>query len=177
LTDKIPGGLDIIYKDMFKKYENVSIEFLEIGVASGSSLLMFKDMMPKANLYGIDIHVPNMIHERNIRLEEINQNDTEALQWFACAVGRFDVVIDDGSHFTKETKNCFDVFWKYVPEGGLYVIEDWAISFAKDLGYYQANKDKVIGMGDLVCDLTSTKGVKNFEIVANKKHSYAVYYK
>ena len=177
MTDKITNGLDIVYKDMFRCYEDKAIEFLEIGIASGSSLLMFKDMLPKANLYGIDIQVPDMIHERQIRLEQINQNDTARLQWFALAVGRFDVVIDDGSHFTEETKNTFDVFWKYIPEGGIYVIEDWAISFAKDLGYYQVNKDKVIGMGNLVCELTSHKDVKSFNIIANNKHSYAVYYK
>jgi len=37
-----------------------------------------------------------------------------------------DLIIDDASHFYKETKEAFNISFPYLRKGGLYIIEDWA---------------------------------------------------
>ena len=98
---------------------------------------------------------------------------------FAASIGKFDIVIDDGSHFTNETNNTFQIFWDYIQKG-VYVIEDFAIAFTTDLAYHQINKNKVSGMDSLVYSIAKRKlelDIKAFEIIFNKNHSYAIYYK
>ena len=173
MTDKYINGLDKIYLNLLNPYIDIPISLLEIGVFEGYSLLMFEKMLPKASIYGIDIHCPTLIDSKVV-MREINQNDSESLEKFAGEVGGFDIIIDDGSHFTKETKNCFDTLWKYTRK--LYVIEDWAIAFAYDLGYYRMYRDRVIGMDNLVLQIPIRfEDISSIEIVYNKKHSYAVY--
>jgi hypothetical protein len=133
MSDKYDSGLDKIYFNLLKPYIDIPISLLEIGVFEGGSLLMFEKMLPKASIYGIDINCPTLVGS-SVVMREINQNDTEGLVKFAVEVGGFDVIIDDGSHFTKETKNCFNTLWEYTRK--LYIIEDWSVAFAYDLGYY-----------------------------------------
>ena len=177
-------SLDLFYKNLLSKYSNSSLALLEGGVFEGASLLFFNNLCKEykidARLYGIDILPrPSSLNEADISYHTINQNDSKALRQFADSVGRFDIVIDDGCHFTRETNNTFSIFWDYIQKGS-YVIEDFAVAFATDLPYCQINADKVSGMDSLVYSIAERKlelDIKAFEIIFNSKHSYAVYSK
>ena len=59
-----------IYEDLFKSYRDQPINLLEIGIAGGSSLQMWKSYFHKdSNIYGIDLD--NNGH-KNIDLSGIN---------------------------------------------------------------------------------------------------------
>ena len=185
LTDKHTHGLDKVYERLLPPYQNKAMILLEIGVAEGGSLLMFEKMCAElkidAKIYGIDIRPePSVLHNSIAIYKTINQNDTVSLIEFAGEVGGFDIVIDDGSHFTKETKNCFDVFWGYILKGGCYVIEDWSVAVEYESPYYLVYHDRVKGMDRLVYDIVSRKnelGIKSIEIILKDKMSYALFYK
>ena len=176
MTDKYANGLDKVYGKYLLQYVGKAISLLEIGVAEGQSLMMFEGILPDAQVYGFDINIPGLNRNTRAIIETIDQTDSKAIEDFAVRHGGFDVIIDDGSHFTYETKNCFDILWKYTRE--FYVIEDWGICIADDLMYHTKYKDRVLGMGELVLDIAMRRkelDIGYVEIVLNNKHSYALY--
>ena len=112
------------YERLFDTIRNDDVTLLEIGIWEGGSLLWAKDFFPNGNILGIDLNLPVMNEDR-IDMFVIDQNNSDGLRDMAKDYGKFDVIIDDGSHLGKETKNCFRVLWPHVKEGGWYVIEDW----------------------------------------------------
>lgn len=128
-TDKLQGGLIAEYERLFAGIKDQPMKILEVGVLRGGSILWMLDFFPNATIYGIDIKLPDIRHER-LTLIEANQNDTLKLQEIA-KIG-FDLVIDDGCHFPKETQNTFNVFW---PAAKRYIIEDWDAAFRNHARY------------------------------------------
>ena len=181
-TDKYTSGLDKVYTSILKGYANRPITLLEIGVYEGGSMLFFEDMLPQATIYGIDIlDRPACLSESKVLTSVIDQNDTAGLENLATLAGGFDVIIDDGSHFTKETKNSFDTLWKHVKNGGIYVIEDWVIGvktrYSENIAYSEATRE----MGNLVLDIASKHkelGITSFKMVVEETwQSYAIFKK
>jgi len=163
ITDKFDNGFEHFYSRILNPYKDKNINFLEIGFLNGGSLLYFQDMLPNANIFGLDIleRPESLKHFPEIKTFEINQNDTEALVNLATE-NKFEIIIDDGSHYTKETKNCFDSLWDLLNPGGLYIIEDWAVAFHPSFRY-----DITEGMSDLIFDIAKRKnelGISHFEI-------------
>ena len=101
---------------------------LEIGVANGGCLLMWKDYFPNANIYGIDKDVQEGLLE-NIDTDRIffkqgYQQDGMFLNEVNAQVPYWDIVIDDGSHKWNHIAESYKKIWPYVKPGGIYVIED-----------------------------------------------------
>ena len=140
-TDKGPSGpyyikhnYTEIYGDLLRpwRHRGRDVQILEIGVRQGGSLLMWKDFLPHAEVYGLDmnprsveVEFPNGVHfgVGNAYLPETAEK----------AFGKgimFDVVIDDGSHAVKDQKRCLNIYSKLLNPGGLLIIED--ISCIKD---------------------------------------------
>lgn len=96
---------------------------LEIGVKDGASLRMWKDFYPDAEVVGIDI---NAIHVPECLVYPINQCDVFIIQ----KLGKFDLIIDDGSHMTLHQQISFNhLFANQLNLGGVYIIEDIHTSF------------------------------------------------
>jgi len=182
MTDKYSSGLDKVYEKLLVDYVNKGINLLEIGIAGGGSLLMYEKMLPDANVYGFDIiERPESLKNSKSVTKVINQNDSLSVESFASEFGPFDVIIDDGSHFTKETSNCFDILWKHLKKGGIYVIEDWVVGILAKNSPNIEYSSSVSGMDRLVFDIASKKielGIEAFKIVMEENtQSYAVYKK
>jgi len=96
---------------------------LEIGVKDGASLRMWRDYYPDATIVGLDIAKP-------IRVEGCTVLQMDATDvWAVEGLGRFDVIVDDGSHFTKDQQVAFTALWPKLNDGGWYVMEDVHTSF------------------------------------------------
>ncbi len=108
------------YEKLFDSIKDKPVKFLEIGIWEGGSLKWAKDFFTNGDILGIDLKLP-AIKEDRVTMKVCDQNDTDALN----ELGTFDIIIDDGSHLDKETRNCFDVLWPKLNKGGWYVIEDW----------------------------------------------------
>lgn len=155
-TDKYENGFIPFYTELLKPYHDKDIKLLEIGIFHGGSLRLFSELLPKASITGVDIlDRPDGLPD-SIKTMVIDQNDSEKL----LQLPNYDIVIDDGSHMTKETKNCFDILWPRLKFGGIYVIEDWAVG-------YKYPAPETVGMHDLIFDIASRKNrldISSFEL-------------
>jgi demethylmacrocin O-methyltransferase len=127
-TDKTVSGLEEVYKNLLIPYKDKEITMLEIGVWNGGSMLMYEKMLPKAKIYGIDIlERPGCLKNSKVITRVMNQENNLALGLLAVEAGGFDVIIDDGCHFTSETRSAFETLWQHLKPGGIYIIEDWVV--------------------------------------------------
>jgi hypothetical protein len=123
-------GYTEVYERYFQNIKNKSIEILEIGIgggdnneSGGGSLRLWKRYFPKAQIVGIDIFDKTFFEEKRIKTYIGNQSDTYFLTELTtnhC----FEIVIDDGSHMSKDVITSFLHLFPLMPSKSLYIIED-----------------------------------------------------
>lgn len=97
---------------------------LEIGVMHGHSLMMWRDYYPDAQIIGIDLNTPEQID--GVQWLQINSNDINAIK----DLGKFDLIVDDGSHNTLDQQVSLDCLWRNcLKPGGYYIMEDLHTSY------------------------------------------------
>ncbi|MFZ4499967.1 MAG: hypothetical protein ACOYMZ_00530 [Minisyncoccia bacterium] len=112
------------YDHYFSVMRNSTIRILEIGIQNGYSLKTWKEYFPNAEIYGIDIVDCTLMDEPRIKTLIGSQNDTTFLKQVQEQYGPFDIIIDDGSHYSTDMKISLDTLFPYLKQGGLYVVED-----------------------------------------------------
>jgi len=126
-TDKnIKGhGYDRCYDDLLGNIRYDCKKILEIGTRI-ESISLWKDYFPNAKIYGIDLINPSYyVGDGRFIFEQINQGNEEQLNEFINKHGgNFDVIIDDGPHSTREQMVSFNLLFKNIKSGGVYVVED-----------------------------------------------------
>lgn len=106
------------------------INFLEIGIANvepdKSSLHGWSKLFSDSNIYGIDIFEHKMIEKDNIKTFVANQASIVDLSRFKENAGypKFDVILDDGSHYFGHAIVSFDYLFNSLKSHGIYMIED-----------------------------------------------------
>ena len=105
------------------------LRILELGIATGASLLLWHEYLPKAIIVGVDI-LPapeSVIGKDRIICLRGSQDDPGTLDRAAAlAGGPFDLIVDDASHIGYLTKRAFAyLFPRWLLPGGHYVIEDF----------------------------------------------------
>jgi len=170
-TDKIENGLIREYEEFFKGMKDKPLNFLEVGVYKGGSLLWAKDYFPNAKIHGVDIVLPKQPLHKDIVLFTGNQNDNARLEDIAQKCGGvLDIVIDDGSHERKETFNTFINLWKHIRPGGWYVIEDWVAGFWEEYPEYAG----LVEMVQKIVRARSHYGISDVQmVIKGEKCSYA----
>jgi hypothetical protein len=126
-TDKGPGGHNFaeVYDLFFAPMRSDASKVLEIGIAGGASLQMFRDYFPKATIYGIDIQDAAGLASTRIRTFVANQEERSQLARFIAAHGSgFDLILDDGAHTMPGQQISLGFLFQHVKPGGLYVVED-----------------------------------------------------
>ena len=124
-----------MYDDKLKYYQNLPIKFCEIGIMNGGSLEIFSKYFSNAKLIlgcDIDPKCKNLnFNEANIKLIVGNVNNEEV----RCQIkqyGKFDIIIDDGSHQSDDIIKTFCNYFKYLNFGGVYIIEDLHCSYQRE---------------------------------------------
>ena len=120
------------YDENFSYRREHKINLLEIGVRDCKSLRSWKEYFPKGKIYGMDIDPSCKSFESEgfkiIIGDQGNEND---LKKFGDT--KFDIIIDDGSHFTEHMVSTFRyMFEHHLKSGGVYVIEDLGCSYIRD---------------------------------------------
>ncbi len=132
-TDKCPPyqSFTPYYSKLFKGMNVKSL--LEIGIGYpgtmvhikdykiGASLRMWRDYFPNATIWGADIRPETMIVDDRIGTVLCDQSNEESLLNMIKAIGKQDVIIDDGSHQTTHQILSAKVL---IPYTKLYIIED-----------------------------------------------------
>ena len=103
------------------------LKILEIGVLNGASLRMWHEFYPGAIVIGIDF-------EKCAPVDGCVVLHADATDLFYLEVlfanHQFDLIIDDGSHFTKDQQIAFHyLFNQKLRPGGYYIMEDVHTSF------------------------------------------------
>lgn len=114
------------YERLLAPYRDGWNCFLEIGLAMGLSLAMWREYLPDAEIYGVDLSIvfdPKPHTDTGTILIAADATKPEFLHYFS-DIFRFDVVIDDGSHLTSDQVKTFNLLKPQMASGGIYIIED-----------------------------------------------------
>jgi hypothetical protein len=131
-TDKSSDFHD--YLNKYEKYinfdRNDKIKILEIGIAEGKSLKMWKDYFINSTILGIDIRTEcKNYEEERIFVEIGDQTNEHFLSEISEKYGPFDLIIDDGSHMNYDVITTFNMMFKNLSNKGLYIVEDSCTSY------------------------------------------------
>ena len=114
-------GYMSLYQEYFSPYQTKDIKLLEIGIQLGDSIRMWNDYFENGNIFGIDIDHVHMINENCFIIDAGKREDLKKL---VDKCGKFDIIIDDGSHNMVDHQISLGYLFKYLKLGGIYVIED-----------------------------------------------------
>lgn len=175
-TDKNSSGLAQVYAHLFKNWRNKPVRVLEIGILQGGSMWYWAELFPHPEtlIVGIDLQIPPIALPQNVRVHVCDQNDPASLQEVAAQYGPFDLIVDDGCHFTTETRTCFTTLFPAVKVGGSYVIEDWAV------GYWLDRDPRYRGMVEVVTEIMRGSPAMSIDallISLNPGQAYAAFHK
>lgn len=127
------GDIKHRYGPFYEKHllNNPPKKLLEIGVLEGASLMAWREIFPNAEIHGLDLfsewpegitYYGDTINEdgwHGLKLWRGDQTDKEILHLLRKE--KFDVIIDDGSHNTREVMMTF---FGLAHPGCRYFIED-----------------------------------------------------
>ena len=116
------------YDKLLSEYRYKEIKYLEIGVFQGESLKCMREVFKNANcIVGIDINKGCKQYEnidQKIFVEIGNATDETFLNNIIEKYGKFDVILDDGSHINKDVFKTFEILFPLLNDNGLYIVED-----------------------------------------------------
>lgn len=142
-TDKL-GVYTPFYDLLFRDRREKVLKVLEIGIGTletmshvpeykpGASLRMWKDYFPSAEIYGLDKDLSAVlgISEERIFTWQADQSSEQSLENVMPSLalgGKFDLIVDDGSHKPEDQLLTFRILSRLLVPHGLYIIEDVSI--------------------------------------------------
>jgi hypothetical protein len=114
------------YDELLSPIRHEPVKLLEMGVLGGDSLLMWSRYFthPETRIIGIDIETHRCQKIDDPRVGVCQDSQADPGFWNRCDDRRFDLIVDDGSHFLSHQKEAFRLGWCKVKPGGLWVVED-----------------------------------------------------
>ncbi|ORW91903.1 SAM-dependent methyltransferase [Mycobacterium sp. IEC1808] len=164
------------YESALSSYRSRPIRMLEIGVARGGSLQMWRRYLhPESTIVGIDIDTTTRQFDdpsRRVHVRIGSQTDNSFLQQVVSELGPFDVILDDGSHMNSHIVHTFQfLFPNGLASGGVYIVEDLHSN------YWRAYRDSPMSFADFTKWLIDamhahyqTAGSKELDYRANDPH-------
>lgn len=118
------------YEIYLEQYRDVEFNLLEIGVYNGSSIKMWKEYFPKANIVALDIDPKcKQYEEDRITIHIGDQTDVNFLNDVFNQYGHFEIILDDGGHSWKQQIISFETLFPLLTPGGMYLVEDLHTSY------------------------------------------------
>ena len=120
-----------IYEENFSKFKKKKITILEIGIAKGGSLRMWKNYFSSdSTIIGIDINPDCKKFEKdNIKTYIGNQTDVNFLSSVIKDIDKPDIIIDDGGHTSNQQIISFNYLFGHLNDKGIYLVEDTHASY------------------------------------------------
>ena len=161
------SGFLEIYSNYFKDYKDKEINILEIGIDKGESLKIWRKYFTRAKICGIDI-IDIKFQIEGVDLIKADQTDKKALKEICDKYRGFDIIIDDGGHYSKQIVISLDFLFDYLKDNGLYIIEDLQTSYFSRFGGSRFNLKK---------KTTSMNYLKSITDSINYEHNDKPFYK
>lgn len=143
------------YDTIFAPYKDKDINILEIGIDHGGSIeLWHKYFTPNSNIYGMDVYLQPTIPKVELlpNVTILHKNAYKASENFLDPI-RFDIIIDDGTHYVEDQKIAFNFYIHKLKPGGIFIIED-----LQPAGYEHF---KMVAETTPNCELVDRRSVKN----------------
>ena len=125
-----------VYERHFGRFRNLSVTMLEIGCGKGGSLEMWRRFLgPFASIVGIDIRPECKAFEGGTIAVRIgDQGNSSFLAAVNEEFGPFDIVLDDGSHQSKDMVSTFKQLYTKLQRSGVYMVEDMQTCYWPNFG-------------------------------------------
>lgn len=123
-----------IYDKLFAPLQERKNNILEIGVFRGDSLNLFAEYFTNSMIYGIDCNLPQIdvkLH-KNVKTIDADAYDEKIFKQIS-KIGKFDVIIDDGSHERGHQYFVAKYYSKLLTKDGILIIEE-ATMVTKKIG-------------------------------------------
>ena len=131
-SDKITHhGYDRAYW-RFLPPQSMNVAILEIGLAAGASLRMWRALYPTARIVGVDIVAAEDEAEPEPLTTVLRGDQSRMETLLKCArwvPEGYDLIVDDGSHIPEHQLLAFRNLFTSLKPGGVYVIEDVETSY------------------------------------------------
>lgn len=122
----------------FAPLRDKEIKFLEIGCGGGESMRTWLEYFPHAHVFGVDnVHSTNpwntVTPTAHPRYQFVTGDQSDPTFWKCFVVdygSDWDVILDDGGHFSNQVHETLWGMWPHVASGGLYIIEDLRCSYS-----------------------------------------------
>ncbi len=153
-----------IYDELFHKYRNKKITFVEIGVKWGGSLLMWKKFFGKeSRIIGIDLYPETKKLEKyGLEIFIGDQSSEKFWQNFFLEVGKIDILLDDGGHTNENQILTLNSVINNINDNGLIVIEDTSASYSKK--HFNPSKYSFINYSKFLIDDLYGKNDEKFKL-------------
>ena len=147
-------GYQRFYYPILIRYQHQPLRFLEIGVADGASMNIWKKFFSRPNhIYGIGYKNQQKQYKQEVDNTMTlfmgdQSNECFLKEFIYDSKGNFDIIVDDGSHVPSHVITSFEVLWETLKPGGYYIIEDIETSYwSKKMsiyGYSLENEGSVV---------------------------------
>ncbi len=153
-----------IYDELFHKYRNKKITFVEIGVKWGGSLLMWKKFFGKeSRIIGIDLYPETKKLEKyGLEIFIGDQSSEKFWQNFFLEVGKIDILLDDGGHTNENQIITLNSVINNINDDGLIAIEDTSASYSKK--HFNPSKYSFINYSKFLIDDLYGKNDEKFKL-------------
>jgi len=125
-----------VYDKIFSGYRDKDITFVDVGVAAGGSLYMWRDFFG-SNARIIDIEFnpeAKVLEKEGFEIFIGNQSDQFFWKDFYSKVGPIDILLDDGGHTYIQQIVTLESSIKNINNGGVIVTEDVHTSYLSGFG-------------------------------------------
>lgn len=126
--DWVTHGYTPYYDQLLSARRNEIQSVLEIGIAGGASLKMWRDYFSDAIIFGCDNDPKCIFKDDDILCFYLDQSNPDFLKediwchWFE----QVDLIIDDGSHKSEDQYKTANALVPFLAPRGIYIIEDVA---------------------------------------------------
>ena len=125
-----------LYEQALARYVGQPLTLVEIGVAAGGSLQLWRSYFgERCRIVGVDIDPACQAYaEPGVEIMIGSQDDPEFLRRVADQAGGIDVIVDDGSHVSSHQIRTMEVLFPRLKTDGVYVCEDLHTSYWANFG-------------------------------------------
>lgn len=131
-----------VYDILFDESKHYSLNIMEIGIAYGSSLLMWREYFECSNIYALEYrkdHIEDFrknFDNTRIKIDEVDVRQQSSIRSaFLKYQDEFDIIIDDSTHEFKDQVLIIKTVIPFLKPGGILVIED-IFKNIKDIDFF-----------------------------------------